>query len=415
MIKKIITLFLVFSMLFLASCSIFREDNSVSNDDSQPQSPDSTESESVDVSQSEEPSNAEQTKITVFSGESSVTPLRRLISSYHDGKYVDNFGGNHENDGYIEALRVLPVLYWNGPMHIKVSENCKSQSVSIYREGEAPHWEESTTENIDGLSNGIWYINVSVTWQGKYIEQEDKHEYSHCNYYFQLIKAPLDVAGQFIQSQVSFEKIGQIFSIFQGEEQTSRFISTFQIDAQNLGLPCHLISYAPMIRESGFELKHTVHYLPNSEYMNDRQLIYSLYSYRFGLDETDCSEVSIRIMDECLSDVLTQDAANSIKTGNPVISTHEDEDLRFCEDEGTVDYYYSGIRYTYSNGVLSEIYWESNGVRYWINPNGKFLPDLEIDDPYLSNYPLLSYFVYKDSATTAIAWFDAMITADEGQ
>ncbi len=106
---------------------------------------------------------------------------------------------------------------------------------------------------------------------------------------------------------------------------------------------------------------------------------------------------------------------------NPIVLSNTGETLLFIEEKGNVDYVRngtsSGIYYTYSNGRLYEISWQSGETSFWLTFDEPYSADWVDEDGNLEilSHPILEWFLNKDQTATAIAWFDAIITADEAQ
>ena len=142
-----------------------------------------------------------------------------------------------------------------------------------------------------------------------------------------------------------------------------------------------------------------------------RKFVPSLYRYHLGMKTPDGEDFLYKyyltVHHGELTDWLTEEELASIEPNHPVITEHTAADLRTCQEDGVVDYVRDGIRYTYCDGDLSEIYWQSNGMHYWISME----EPLPSDSDVISASELNFHFLNKENTAGAIAWFDELITS----
>ena len=123
-------------------------------------------------------------------------------------------------------------------------------------------------------------------------------------------------------------------------------------------------------------------------------------------------EYDLTVLHGDVNTFMTEEERAVFETGHAILNEHEGEDLRFCQAEGIVDYYRDGIRYTYTNGELTEIHWQSGDTKFWLGMTPAYFTMTESDWENITA-PILKRFLDKDQTATAISWFDELIKSEE--
>ncbi len=328
----------------------------------------------------------------------------------------------------------LPTLHHNGEILIETSEDCNRFHIYVasYNDNEyavdlETGWKEITLEDLNALDSGTWYLQIETSWKGDYYPEYQEYEYLNCRYGFVLLVDQDYGRDLFLESQIDIFKLGTIHDcIVRGlwMQETYVEISSGYLDnylKRCKWEPSNLIRIETLMKKmDGIKVVDAESYdTAGDDSGFDPMAVLYRYSlptvYSDGkLPEFCAREYDLTVLHENEDTVLTEEQQKVFETNHEILTEHEGEDLRFCQADGIVDYYRDGIRYTYANGELSEIYWESGDTKFWIDFLPAYFSLTEADWENISS-PILKCFLNKDQTATAIAWFDELITADEAQ
>ncbi len=450
MMKKIIIVFLILSMLLMASCSKSHGNSNIPNDEEQSSEPSQSGTDSEPEPELP-PSYAKERKLALKSGTESVTldciehlDIARSIHQYgvpkpevDDGKKVSYPPSAMESsfDSYSSTVTsVFQTLYRNGEIEIDASKDFwKSTfylaSYKARENGELGYYDEKeiTLDELNSLEKGTWFVYVIVVWRGDYDVTYQDYERQTCRYGFALVVDQDYDRDLFLQSQMDILKIGKLreYWCMYGSESWSQRIKLIWQEALKVHLEYCGWQPERIVRPDELEKKNPDLWMLSSEFFFE----YNYYPldppeillYRFSLPtiyengtrpNLSTWEYDLTVLHGDVNTLMTEEERAVFETGHEILTEHEGEDLRFCQAEGIVDYYRDGIRYTYADGELSEIHWESGDAKFWIDMLPAYFTLTESDWETITS-PILKRFLDKDQTATAISWFDELIATDE--
>ena len=137
--------------------------------------------------------------ISISSGTSTITDPFTCVTkaSYYDEKncvWIPYQGspGSHTLlfHDWTQGDAFLPEITLEGNLQLDLGENGTLTRVLAYNvtDGEANlQLQDSSLEALTQLAPGRWYVILSVSWQGRYVDVELQHEYQECDHLFTLV------------------------------------------------------------------------------------------------------------------------------------------------------------------------------------------------------------------------------------
>ena len=381
-------------------------------------------------------------KLIVHSGTESFIPKSLFDWGYFkpqpdDGLYVSYSFPPDLNAFYAISSSItdgFPTLYWNGELSIEVSEDCERFFILVANyddEGNlpelCPEWDSITLEELNSLGTGTWYVNISASWNGDYYPEYEKYEIAKNEYVFALVVDQSYDRDLSLRSKTDIFKLGEIEEIIdlyllEDPEYKDRILARYQRRFDQYLQSCKWVPDAIVRPDMLYEMLDGLTVLEAELYdtgdggENPRMVLYR-YSlptvYEDGrMPEFIVREYDLTVLHGDVNTFMTEEERAVFETGHAILNEHEGEDLRFCQAEGIVDYYRDGIRYTYANGELTEIHWQSGDTKFWLGMTPAYFTMTESDWENITS-PILKRFLDKDQTATAISWFDELIKSEE--